>query len=97
MKFKDWIPLLIQTVMLGGIIYANGQNQEHRVTIIEEDLKAQRAILTQQAETQRLLADQLRTTQQTLERVVTLEDFIHGMSPDEAEGYYRAKMKSQRK
>jgi uncharacterized coiled-coil protein SlyX len=94
-KIGDWLPLIIQTITLlaGGIVYANGQ--EHRVTIIEEALKSQRAIIEQQAETQRLLTDQLRDAQHTLDRVVTLEDFFHGMTPDEFEGYQRAKLKAQ--
>jgi hypothetical protein len=41
--------------------------------------------------TERLLAEQIRLSERTLERLVTLEDFFHGMSPDEAEGFMRRK------
>ena len=89
-----WLPLLIQTVALvtWGLAYSTAQ--EHRLTIIEENQKAERYLIEQQQKTQELMIEQLRTTQKMLDRVVTLEDFIHGMTPDEAEGYYRQKLKA---
>lgn len=94
MRFKDWIPLILQTIALlaGGMIYATGQ--EHRVTIIEESLKSQQLMIQQEYETQRLINEQLRVQGQTLDRLVTLQDFISGPSAEELEGYYRNKRKT---
>lgn len=88
---RDWLPLILQTITLlaGGMIYATGQ--EHRVTIIEESLKAQQLMIQQQYETQKIMNEQLRLQGQTLDRLVTLEDYFHGPTPAEAEGYYSTK------
>jgi hypothetical protein len=89
---KDWNPLFKTLSMIAAVIvYA--MLVEHRATVIEEQLKYQGVIIQQVVETQKLLAEQLRTTQQTLDRVVTLDEFFHGMSPDELEGFQAKKAK----
>jgi len=92
---RDWVPYILQTIGLlaAGIVYA--MSQEHRITVIEETLRSTRQIMEQQQDTEKLLVDQLHNQQQSLQQLITLEDFVHGMSADEAEGYYRAKQRQR--
>lgn len=57
----------------------------------EEQIKMHGQLIQEMQATERLLAEQIRLSERTLERLVTLEDFFHGMSPDEAEGFMRRK------
>lgn len=83
MTKKDLLPIIIQTITLlaGGIVYASGQ--EHRMTIMEEAIKSEQHIIEEQRITQDLIRAELQTTQLTVNRLVALEEFMHGLSADE--------------
>lgn len=80
---KEWLAIVLQTVGLlgGGILYAI--TQEHRFTVLEETLRSQASIIARQEQTQQLIITQIGQVQQTQARMIALEDFIHGISPDE--------------
>jgi len=94
---RDWIAISLQTIplLVGGLIFAIAQ--EHRVTIIEEQIKAQRQLIDQmsrqQYEIQTTINQRLDQGESTLDRLLTLEEFFHGMSPDELAAYERRRKK----
>lgn len=77
MTFKQWLPYIFQALVLMGAAYTYTSSQEHRLTVIEEGLKAQGQALLVLSKTQEIINLQVYDIQKTQARLVALEEFIH--------------------
>lgn len=88
---------LLRTISLLIVLIVYAMNSEHRVTVIEE---TQRQLAETQRQTQQTLdrlTETQRQLQQTVDRQAALEEFFHGMDPDELNAFQQQKTRKQQR
>lgn len=74
---RNYLPLMLQTLALLGAGWSFAVSAEHRMTVVEEIVKANQQTMFQQAQTVQTLADQLKTLEKIVNSQIVLEDYIH--------------------
>lgn len=89
---KGWA----QTLTIACTLFYYGSQIEHRFTALEKTVEAQAQAIEDHHETLELMRQQIQEDKIQLKHLIDLEDFIHGMTPDEELGYRRRKSKASK-
>ncbi len=85
MKFSEGLlSSLLKVIGIVGASLVFFAAQEHRMTKLEENIVSMQQVMSDAKQTQQLMSRRMDEEQATLTKLVTLEDFIHGISDDEA-------------